>query len=74
LTFLMLKAITDKSYEIFGCYNPGRPLDICTECCMTPEDESRLAGMRVQDIPVQLLSDYNDGGELSLLYEIMGNG
>ncbi|MFM8370786.1 MAG: hypothetical protein ACKOCO_00235 [Bacteroidota bacterium] len=41
---------------------------------MTPEDESRLAGMRVQDIPVQLLSDYNDAGELSLLYEIMGNG
>jgi len=59
----MLKEITDKSYEIFGRYNPARPLDICTECCMTPEDESRLAGMRVQDIPVQLLSDYNDGAK-----------
>ncbi|MFN7831693.1 MAG: hypothetical protein ACK5Q2_06875 [Bacteroidota bacterium] len=59
----MLKEITDKSYEIFGRYNPARPLDICTECCMTPEDESRLASMRVQDIPAQLLSEYNDGAK-----------
>jgi hypothetical protein len=57
----MLTEIIDKSYQLFAKYNPTRPLDICTDCCMTPEDEAKLANLPVRQIPKDLLAEYNDG-------------
>lgn len=58
----MLTETIDKSYEVFAKYNPTRPLDICTDCCMAPEDEAKLASFPVRKIPRDLLAEYNDGG------------
>jgi hypothetical protein len=59
----MLTEIIDKSYGLFAKYNPTRPLDICTDCCMKPEDEAKLASLPVRQIPKDLLADYNDGAK-----------
>ncbi|WAC15167.1 hypothetical protein [Dyadobacter pollutisoli] len=59
----MLTEIIDKSYELFAKYMPTRPLDICTDCCMTPEKEFKLASLPVRQIPKNLLAEYNDGAK-----------
>ncbi|MBK9381586.1 MAG: hypothetical protein IPN39_09675 [Chitinophagaceae bacterium] len=59
----MLTEIIDKSYGLFAKYNPKKPLDICTDCCMKPEDEAKLASLPVRQIPKDLLADYNDGAK-----------
>jgi len=59
----MLTEIIDKSYQLFAKYNPTRPLDICTDCCMTPADEGKLASLPVRQIPKELLAEYNDGAK-----------
>lgn len=57
----MLTEIIDKSYELFAKYNPTGQLDICTDCCMTPEAAAKLASLPVRQIPKDLLVEYNDG-------------
>lgn len=57
----MIRETIEKGYTIFAGYNPERPLDICTHCCMSPEHEAALAAMEVRQIPEQLLAAYNDG-------------
>ena len=59
----MLKEIIDKSYGLFAKYIPTRPLDICTDCCMSPEAEAKLASLPVRQIPKDLLAEYNDGAK-----------
>lgn len=60
----MLTEIIEESYRLFSKYKTIRPLDICTECCMTPEAEGKLATLPVKLIPRELLSEYNDGARL----------
>ncbi len=59
----MLKEIIDSAYEVFSKYRANRPLDVCTDCCMKIEDEARLASLPVKQIPLELLSEYNDGAK-----------
>ncbi len=59
----MLTEIIEKSYRLFAKYHPTRPLDICTNCCMTPEAEAKLASLAVNQIPKELLAAYNDGAK-----------
>jgi hypothetical protein len=59
----MLAAIIERSYVLFSKYNAIRPLDICTDCCMTPEAENTLASLPVRQIPRDLLAEYNDGAK-----------
>lgn len=59
----MLTEIIDKSYRLFAKYNPTRPLDVCTDCCMTPENEAKLASLPVRQISKELLADYNDSAK-----------
>ena len=42
---IVLSEIIEQSYSLFAKYHPSRPLDICTDCCMTPEEEGKLAGL-----------------------------
>jgi len=58
-----MKDIVDKAYEMFSKYRADRPLDVCTDCCMKIEDEGRLASLTVRQIPVDLLSEYNDSAK-----------
>tara|TARA_B100000809_G_scaffold238112_1_gene258576 strand:+ start:97 stop:858 length:762 start_codon:yes stop_codon:yes gene_type:complete len=54
-----LDDIINDAYQLFSCYSVKQPLDACTNCCITKEQESKLASLRVKDIPFQLLYDYN---------------
>ena len=54
-----LKDIVDKSYEVFKKYDATAPLDVCTACCLTKEQENALITLPVRDIPFKLLYDYN---------------
>lgn len=58
-----MKETVDLAYEIFSKYRADRPLDVCTDCCMKIEDEGLLASLPVREIPVDLLSDYNDSAK-----------
>lgn len=58
-----MKETVEKAYELFSKYRADRPLDVCTECCMKIEDEGRLASLPVREIPVELLSEYNDSAK-----------
>ena len=59
----MLKEIIDIAYETFAKYRANRPLDVCTDCCMKIEDEARLASLPVRQIPLDLLTEYNDSAK-----------
>ncbi|MBO9566081.1 MAG: hypothetical protein J7621_25120, partial [Niastella sp.] len=62
----MLQETIELAYRIFRHYPAMRPLDVCTEgCCMEPAGEERLAIMPVQEIPLSLLMEYNDGAKSS---------
>ena len=59
----MLKEIVDNAYEIFSKYRVSRPLEVCTDCCMKIEDEAKLASLPVRQIPLDLLTEYNDSAK-----------
>ena len=59
----MLTEIIDKSYGLFAKYNPTRPLEVCTNCCMTLEDAEKLASFPIRQIPKDLLAEYNDSAK-----------
>jgi hypothetical protein len=61
-----LRNIINDSYSFFSKYRVTIPLDVCTECCMTPNQESELAGMSVNQIPFELLYEYNTAAKTDL--------
>lgn len=54
-----LQDIVQNSYRIFKKYKATIPLDACTACCLTKNQESELVSLSVHDIPFELLYDYN---------------
>ena len=58
-----MKETVDKAYEIFSKNRADRQLDVCTDCCMKVEDERQLASLPLRQIPVDLLSEYNDSAK-----------
>lgn len=61
-----LNYIINKSYSVFSKYKITVPLDVCTECCITPSQESSLASMSVKQIPFELLYEYNTAAKTEL--------
>jgi hypothetical protein len=59
----VLQETIDKAYKVFESYKPARPLDVCTDCCMTVEQEGKLANLPVREIPQDLLAAYNDSAK-----------
>lgn len=51
--------IVEKSYKVFKKYKATPPLDACTACCLTKNQENELVCLSVRDIPFNLLYDYN---------------
>ncbi len=58
-----MKEIIDKAYDVFSKYRANLPLDVCTDCCMTVENAGRLASLPVRQIPIELLTEYNDSAK-----------
>jgi hypothetical protein len=54
-----LKNIIDYSYRIFSDYEVRQPLDACTKCCITQEEELTLTTTDVDKIPFELLYTYH---------------
>jgi hypothetical protein len=54
-----LQVIVERSYQVFKKYKATIPLDACTACCLTKEQEEQLVYFSVRDIPFDLLYDYN---------------
>jgi len=54
-----LRQAIKRSYSVFSKYRANLPLDVCTDCCMTLNQTSELASMSVQQIPFDLLYEYN---------------
>lgn len=54
-----LQNIVERAYQVFKKYKATIPLDACTACCLTKEQENQLVYSSVQGIPFDLLYDYN---------------
>ncbi|NBW36193.1 MAG: hypothetical protein EBR30_14465 [Cytophagia bacterium] len=54
-----LHDIIQNAYRIFKKYKATIPLDACTACCLTKNQESELVSLSVHNIPFELLYDYN---------------
>ena len=54
-----LNEIVEQSYKVFSKYKAVAPLDACTACCLTKNQESELVSMAVRHIPFDLLYEYN---------------
>jgi hypothetical protein len=59
----MLQSLLTKAYQLFAHYPASEPLDICTACCMEPQEAQRLAKMPVSEIPMDLLRIYTNGAK-----------
>ena len=59
----MLQETIDRSYKVFAKYKPERPLDVCTDCCMTLEEENTLATLPLKEITAEFLAKYNDSAK-----------
>lgn len=59
----MLKEIINRTYQEFSKYAVVLPLDVCTNCCMTIEETTKLVSLSVDSIPQELLSKYNDSAK-----------
>jgi hypothetical protein len=54
-----LNEIVDRAYGLFGGYAVAKPLDVCTQCCITLEEEAQLVSLNVRSIPLKLLYKWN---------------
>ncbi len=54
-----LSEIVDSAYGLFSGYAVAQPLDVCTECCITLEEEAQLVALNVRSIPLRLLYRWN---------------
>lgn len=55
--------LLDKAYKLFERTPPAEPLDVCTHCCMTVDQERTLRSLPLTTIPRDLLQEYNDGAK-----------
>lgn len=61
-----LRNIINDIYSVFSKYRVTIPLDVCTECCLTANQESELVGMSLNQIPFELLYEYNTAAKTEL--------
>ncbi len=58
-----LEDLVEEAYGLFQKYKVNSPLDVCTHCCVTDDEENRLASLVVRRIPQDLLTIYNDSAK-----------
>lgn len=55
--------IINQAYNVFNYPKPTSITNVCTECCM-PKDRARLLlTTTLNEIPLELLQEYNDGAQ-----------
>lgn len=58
-----MELIINQAYSIFNYQKPTSITNVCTECCM-PKDQARLLlTTTLNEIPLELLQEYNDGAQ-----------
>jgi len=55
--------IIDKGYSLFQNYHISKIENACTFCCLNEEEINQLLYLNIKDIPVELLSTYNDSAQ-----------
>jgi len=55
--------IVEKGYKIFQDYHISKIENACTVCCLNEDEVNQLVNLNVRDIPVELLSTYNDSAQ-----------
>lgn len=58
-----LKKIIEDAYRVFGTYKVTKPLDVCTACCVTDDEENDLVNLDVRYISHNLLTTYNNAAK-----------
>ncbi|GAB5408965.1 MAG: hypothetical protein BalsKO_13300 [Balneolaceae bacterium] len=54
-----LKKLVNEAYKLFSKYSASVPLDVCTVCCVTKEEESELVHNPLKKLPLNLLRKYH---------------
>lgn len=61
--FRAMDLIINQAYNVFNYPKPISITNVCTECCM-PKDRARLLlTINLNEIPFELLQEYNDGAQ-----------
>ncbi len=55
-----LTEVVDRTYDIFARHKLVGPLDVCTACCVTPEEAETLTKTPLRDLSCELLRQFND--------------
>lgn len=58
-----LKIIVEKAYSIFSNYTVSKPIDACTICCVTEEEENYLIHTPLKEITRDALAHYQDSAQ-----------
>lgn len=55
-----LRAVVARGYAVFSRYTLDEPLDVCTRCCVGPDDYGALLRTPLRQLDVRLLREFND--------------
>lgn len=57
---MSLANIVSKAYTVFDYPRPLSITNVCTYCCVSAEDARKLITLPLNEIPVELINEYND--------------
>ncbi len=60
---MSLANIVSKAYILFDYPKPMSITNVCTDCCISAEDARKLLTLPLNEIPVELIHEYNDGAQ-----------
>lgn len=58
-----MELIINQAYTIFNYQKPTSITNVCTECCMPKDQAQLLLTTALNEIPLELLQEYNDGAQ-----------
>jgi hypothetical protein len=63
---MSLANIVSKAYILFDYPKPMIITNVCTDCCLSTEDARKLLTLPLNEIPVELINEYNDGAQATV--------
>lgn len=58
-----MELIINQVYNIFNYTKPTSVTNVCTECCMSKDQARLLLTSALNEIPLEILQEYNDGAQ-----------
>ncbi|MDI9312225.1 MAG: hypothetical protein QM535_18595 [Limnohabitans sp.] len=58
-----LQEIIKNTFEIFNYSTPLEITNVCKVCCMCKDNTSKLISLPLREIPIDLITEYNDGAQ-----------